>query len=282
MNNIPFTSIKSVLFDISTMLDSTEWNEEKMTEWAIRGFKKLNLHTGFQEKVCIAEIINHKAQLPSDVVYINQAAVRSKFDEANLTTIKQIIGVDSTSYYNALDHVTFPDSLATKALAIYNSSNNWEPMKPASSTFMQTVTLDNAFQINTSTCRSEYSVNGSGCMTTTDKDGYILLSYLGYAEDADGNTLIPNNANLKEALLHFCLYRYWMTKANQHEQNAGNLRNFHLELWQVNSQKAKGDLNMPDIGTMENIRNQQLNMLPRSNGFDNFFRDQNVSRNPRF
>jgi hypothetical protein len=119
-------------------------------------------------------------------------------------------------------------------------------------------------------CQYEYVVNPDGSITSNVKDGTIIIAYKAWPTDKEGFLLIPDHEDFKEAILHYVLYRYYVVKAVTHEEAARQERDWHLRRYNTLAQKAKS-LNLPDIDTLENIKNAQSRLVPRSNRYDNFF-----------
>ena len=69
---ITYTSMYNVMQDIHSMVDSVDWDEDKMLEWAVKGLRKLNIPAKYEDVVTFIEIKDHSAQLPEDIKYINQ------------------------------------------------------------------------------------------------------------------------------------------------------------------------------------------------------------------
>ncbi len=110
--------------------------------------------------------------------------------------------------------------------------------------------------------------------TTNLKEGCLLISYLAYPKNDDGDLLIPDDSVLKEALLHYILYRYWMSKDLISGGSANNARARSQEAYQMYTTlagKAAGRLNMPTLDQLENIRLQSTRLIPRSNRYESFF-----------
>lgn len=140
-------------------------------------------------------------------------------------------------------------------------------MKVSSSSFLKAVSdidgLDFA-NLKCWECRHEMSIDPDGCITTTLPNGYLLVSYLSYPVDKNGDALIPDDENLKEALMHYVYYRVYLAKSFMHEQNAIQEREYHLQRFHILGQKAVGDLNSPTLGVMENIKNDRNRLLHRA------------------
>lgn len=154
------------------------------------------------------------------------------------------------------------------------------PMKASTNVFHNSICLDTCLTV-CPTCKYEYSISPSGVLTTNLKEGTILLGYLGYPQDEDGLPLIIDDENVKEALMHYVFYRYWMQKDLMKEDGAGQRMAFHLSMWNTLSKKAL-NANLPDIATLENIKNNYNRLVPRSNQFQKFFQHLNSRENVNF
>lgn len=301
-NKIPYTSIKSVLHDLSTMIDPLYWNEDHMHEWAIKGYRKMKIRPALQEEICILEVTDHKAVLPSDLRYINQIVYRTDLTENELDYIKRELNLEegngvTTDPNISLSHMSNPEGIP---LAVLNTAlgalNSWLPMRASTNTFMKTALFsDLAFQLpqvdnqltssaailNTPRVQ-EYTVDPNLCLTTTVPNGLIMVSYLKYAVDDCGDTLIPDSEDLKDALFHYCLYRYWMSKAIIKEESAERLRDYHLTMYATLKTKVVGDMNMPTLDEMENLRRIQARIIPSSHDYNTYFTGLNNIEIPGF
>ena len=108
------------------------------------------------------------------------------------------------------------------------------------------------------------TIDPDGCITTTLPKGFLLISYMSYPIDKHGDAMIPDDENLKEALMHYVYYRIYLAKSFLHEQNSTQERDYHLNRFQILGIKAVGDLNSPSLGVMENIKNNRNRILDRS------------------
>ena len=86
MSKTNYVNIKTVLYDLSQLMEDRYWNESKILEWAVKGFRSLNIDEKFVEKVFKAEIDNHKVQLPTDVKFIIVVGVK---DGGKVTALVQ-------------------------------------------------------------------------------------------------------------------------------------------------------------------------------------------------
>ena len=238
MTTTKYVPIDSVLYDLSLTLDFKFVNEAAVKEWLYRGFRQLGISAKIEPKVKILEVFQHTTKLPADFIYLNQVA----------------------HYLN--DECT-NDCSPDYSLAQFS------PMKLSSSSFATALCADPSITF-CPTCLHEFNISSDLTLTTTLPVGLIAVSYLGYPVDEAGLILIPDDETVKEALLHYTLYRYWMSKYQVKEEGADQRLQFHLSMWNTLSKKAY-NLNLPDISTLENIKNIRNNLVPKQNEFLNFF-----------
>lgn len=227
-----YTSIKSVLAQLAMVLDDRYWNEATMLEHASRGFRQLNLESKWEAKTVEDQIVDHKAQLPTDLKYLLQIAFKPI---SNIENYKPIL----------------------------------QPLKLATTPFASSVCLYGC-NADCTDCSHQYSLSPSGVITTTIADADIIIAYLAYPVDEEGFTLIPDDESVKEALFHYVLYRYWLQKDLMKEEGASSRMQFHLSMWNTLSKKALS-LNLPSLGQMENLKNIHNRMVPVPDQFASLF-----------
>lgn len=148
---------------------------------------------------------------------------------------------------------------------------SWSPMRLTTSPYHLSITLDHSIT-KCNHCQYEFSISPSGIITTTMGKGSILMAYLAYPTDEEGYALIPDDENVKEAIFHYILYRYWMQKDMMKEEGAEKRMRFHLSMWTTLAQKSLS-LNLPDTNQMENLKNMYMRLVPRSNRFAQMFQN---------
>lgn len=276
MTNVSYTTLDTVLYDLSLLLDEHQYNEAKLREWALKGLRKLRNPALYSNKTCLLEIHQHKSLLPQDMKYLLQVAYLPKIGiNSAIEELQQMMNLDEAKDNLALSYVQDKTSLPFKVLPTL--SHNWTAMRMSTSSFIKAIGLDGGPYTNLydcPTCNHEFTVDADNCITTTASSGFILVSYLAYAQDAKSSSvLIPDDEDLKEAIQHFCLFNYWMSKSMHKEEHSFREREWHLQRFQVLAQKVAGK----NVGLheLENLKNMHLNLHQRTNAFDNFFEDIN-------
>lgn len=246
-----FISINSVLYDIATSVPESDYDKLRFTEWITKGYKKLATSKKYQTNYCTQTVEEHKATLPEEAVVVNQIAYKKQLTQADAEYIKQ--------------HVINADlELAETIASDLSTMINWTPLYKETGTFMMPDT-------NCIYCPGKYSIDIHNCITTSFKEGTIIISYQGYPLNEEGEMMIPDNENIKDALFHYVMYRMNLRKTYSNEVRYE--REFHLGQYELFKAKGKAEEEMPDLGEMENIKNNQNRLVPRSYRFDSFFMD---------
>lgn len=186
-NYIP---VDSVLYDLSLTIDERYWNEARALEWANKAARLIRSDQMLEGKLFVGDVTSHKVELPSDLKYLIQVIYRDS--EC----------VDNTCY----PELNIPENsdLASKLDGI--EMINWQPMRLTSSPYHSSLCLDDSL-LNCQVCSHEFSVSTDLILTTTLKQGKVMVSYIGIPMK-DGKLLIPDNEEVKEAIMAYILYRY--------------------------------------------------------------------------
>jgi hypothetical protein len=256
-----YISIKSVLYQLSLLIDERYWNETIMLELATKAARSMQLSSMLEEKVSLVELKDHKAQLPDCIRYLVQVALIQ--DHGCLTSIA--------------DSQDLPEN-SSWCISSASGKHSLVPMRLASSPFHLKLA---ATYSNCNNCKYEFSVSPSLVLTSNVNCGKLLVSYLAFPTDEEGNALIPDDEDVKTAIMHYVLYMYWLSKMSMKEQGAERLVEFHLRQYQIASLKSK-NLMLPDTNEMENIKNIRNRLVPRTNQFDSFFTKLNNQENVDF
>jgi len=247
-----YISIKSILYDLSLTISDRYWNETKMAEWAHRALRMVHTDQTLETRVTYLEVCGHKAILPTDLKYLTQ------------------IAYNDTSYVTDLVGLDLPSNSDLGSKLNQTQQITWRPMRLTSNPYHASICLDKTISFCTD-CQHEFSVSHDLVLTTTLQTGVIMLSYLAWPTADDGYAMIPDNEYLKEAIFHYILYRYWLSKSMMMEEGSGQQMQFHLKMWNQLKAQAAGDLNKPDINELENIKSQMNHIVPRASRFQQMF-----------
>lgn len=277
---IKYVSMEAILDDIHSMVDDIDWDEDRMLEWAVKGYRKLHLPAKYEENVAIINVVDHTAELPDDLININQIFFRETFEA--ITTeedgvIAQVTGIttDKPFYRLINNREDFFQRILDTNSQFYNY---FQPLRRYSGHFGFTPCTQDINRVN---CNHQYVLERTNFIRTSFKQGCVIVSYDARIQN-DCLDMIPDNENLKDALFHFCMYRFWMSRMHMKEEGTSNIMQFHLRQYSVIGRKAVGEINKPDIDQMENIKNMTQRLVPRSNFYDNGFSQLSNRENLRY
>ncbi len=186
-----YISINSVLYDLSLTLPERLYNENQMSEWAHKALRLIRSDQMLESKLALLTIEDHKVELPSDLKYLIQVAYKVENSITNDTDL--ILPTDS--------------SLADQLLQVTGTTFPWRAMRLTTNPYHGSICLDEQI-IQCTDCSHTFSVSSNLVLTSTLQEGLILVAYMGYPVDEDGSALIPDDEELKEAILYYLLYRY--------------------------------------------------------------------------
>lgn len=271
--NHKFISLKSVLADLSAMVPQDSFNEILFYEWSAQGLNKIRPNIGYRMCNAIIPIVEHNAVLPNNFQNLISAAVLPATSDTEVTYYDSIIReMTSLNEPNNI-YVINDEDIIQKIRANFTDTRKLQIMHKATSSFLPSYTQNTEIAKPNLESPQYHIVEGT-CIITNVLTGFILISYLAIPTAKDGDLLIPDNQDLKEAIYHYCMYRWYSSKISTAEYSALNHlkqeREFHLSMFQTLSLKSK-NLELPDVGTMENLVNIRNRMVSVTTGFENGF-----------
>ncbi len=144
--------------------------------------------------------------------------------------------------------------------------------------------IDNATDIaNIKITNMDFNVNHN-IITTSYREGKIDIQYLALPIDEHGFPMIPDDVSFMDALFWKVTY---MLCLQGYEFKNTQLRdiNFTKSKWNFYCMQARGTANMPDLDSMERLKNIFLTLKPNVNAYAESFqsvgRKQNINLNGR-
>ena len=205
MSNIKYTSIKSVLYDLSEVIPKRYWDETKFHEWAVKASMRINSHRMLEEAVDLFSVENHTGSLPVDLKYIIQCAVKVNATQSEIDELQSIMNLQDDGWNISYDHMDNPTGLPMKSLDAFfgHIQKTWLPMRLSSTPFFKSILCDPSLYPTKSEkalsrwidtpCENEYTVNPDMTITTNFKEGIVMVSYLRVPRSEDGDFLIPDD-----------------------------------------------------------------------------------------
>lgn len=273
MKVIGYLPLSAALATIYPFVDMDTIQQDEIEEWASIYMGKLQVRQTYQESVVVLRVQNHKACLPRGTKYIEQMFYKEDPSADDVTLIK-------------LQHQS-PDSdtIQTKFLdfASVNSyyANNWSPIRASASIFNQAVHCQNSINLYLK-CEAEYSVSKNFIVTTSFEDGYLAVGYLSYPINSEGEFLIPDDEEVLEAIKYGVLSQIWEKRTNFGVENALQMWDRYLELYQIKAAKVVGKLLLPGIDELQNLQDQTTRIGQHRMQYQSAFGNLNTAENIRF
>lgn len=254
-----WTSIRVVLKNLSDIIDPSRWNELEMLDHAAAAMEKIGVSPQFEEAIYLTKVENHKAQLPSGLVLINQIAYKhdGTLTESDIDEIKKYVGIDNDNYYNGF-------------LGSSYYQRCYYPLRLANSSFASHFHMNDEYHLNVNS-EHTYSVHPNGTITTSFKEGYIIISYLKYPQDECGDFLIPDNADFVDALFSYCMYKHFEREWAMNKEGAERRMQYYQEKWRTLRPAVVGDLLEPSIDDLEDMRQMRNRLVPKERRYYSFF-----------
>lgn len=262
-----YVSLKSVLFQLSTLIDDRYYNETVALEWAAQGLQKANVIPKLEDKIYITKVTDHKATLPSDFHYLVQIAYQQE-----ALPISPFYYVPNEAHMPNIFGQYFTNLIPVSGI----TGVRWVPLRLATSV----ASVDKRL-LYCDKCTHTFTVSSNGVITTSIDEACLMIQYKAYPTDDNGDLLIPDNQDLKEALLHYVLYNYWLTKYMMKEEGAESRVNFHLTRYNTLSKKAQ-NLNLPDPAQYENLMGVWRRMFTPTSHADNLYTTLGNRENANF
>jgi hypothetical protein len=265
-----FISIKSVLDDVVRFIPPDSFNEMEIIEDCSKAMDKIGYILQYEPAIAFVPIKQYKGCLPKGLVQLNQIAYKTNFaiTQDDIVSIRELTSLDVNNYPS--------DGLP---LALLQSSwyrSHWQPLRLSTNTFALSVLCEDCGLLSCPTCEYEYTILPDGHIVTNFVDGYVCVSYMKYPTDCDGEFLIPDNENYKEALKNFALMRQWEIRWNMKEEGSERLYMKYQAQWGLFKAKATADMRIT-LDSLENVKNIRNRLIVRENSFNRFFGNLNSS-----
>lgn len=157
---------------------ASELTYEEAAEYALEFLKLLGAPAAYEAKLYTAELVNHKAEIPCDLLKIDGVRYLDSSDPTTASATRFIAMREATNAY----HYSDDEHLSEQ---------------------------DTEFDLRGNHRRSEFTYKVQrGIIFTSMKDGCIEMAYKAISTDEDGFPLIPDNEKVAIAMEYYILTRY--------------------------------------------------------------------------
>lgn len=267
MQIVNYIPLSSALVDVFDLMDENLIDEATVIEWASQAMRRLKVQQTLDTKVAFLAVDNHTAQLPCGLKYIDQIYYKETMDAEDLEQIQLYVS-DADS-----------NTISKKYMDFHNSDyyKTWKPIRLAvSNAFHLGIHCKNSINIYTK-CEHEYSVNKTGTIKTSFKNGFLALTYLSFPMNEDGDFLIPDDIWVLETIKDWCLMKLWEKRMNMKEEGSMRLYEHYRRAHRIGEAEAKGRLLLPKgVDGYENLKQQLLRLGQHTNQYYSGFGNLNA------
>lgn len=240
-------SIKNIIAKVYQDLDlSTEIDIGMLIEWSAEVLGKINVYQQLDTKYDKLKVCNYKVEIPCDLVYLNRVG------------------------YNGiqLSKVSGGDTYFPTAKPKYNMDPQSVNMnKLANEAFLYGM----SYSFNKT---NETFIMENGWFKTSFKEGELDIQYQSLPVDDEGFPLVPDDESYRDAIFWYIAHKYFYIKSIS-EDRFWRFYKDAEEKFRYYVNQAGANAMMPDIFTLENIKRNYLQLLPKVNSYDRFFSDLN-------
>lgn len=269
VNYIP---LEALLAGVYRMIDPKQLNQLYIMEWAYDAMEAMEVRYTFQEAIEYRQVVNHKTMLPAGLKFIEQILYK------DITTTTNITLFDMNQ--DAVSPATITATNPTDLYALQYADLGWHPLRASNSIFTRSVHCQQSPNLYCA-CEQEYSIDPDGCITTTMNSAYLMIAYLSHPKNEDGQFLVPDDRNYREAVTNYILMKYWEMMWNRQVDGAANRHERYRQLWELTRAKCVGNLLMPSIDGYQNLQEQITRIGPHYdqyyNGFGRLGRKENLN-----
>ena len=245
------TSVKRVIAKVLTDLDLREETHRisDMIEWSGEALEKIGAFPSLETKITgkggtpFLELADYQVALPTDLHNIIQVAYST---------------LEGGPFYPMRMSTGSFDSKRTLTVKNDDGAGNITYTEEDENIGVTNFSYDYTYFLK------------PGYLVSSEKEGYIMLSYNAIPTDDDGYPLIPDNIGFIDAI-----YWYIVMKLYYPMWKIGKIRDAVYydarRSWNFYCKQAYGNAMMPDSGQLEALKNSWLRLVPEINEQKGFF-----------
>lgn len=260
IKTVKYVPLESVIRPIYSILSEHQLEYDTLLEWAYDAMEALEVRYTFQEAIEFVQVVNHKAQVPIGLKYIEQILYKINLSPDEQDVVFQILqqnqdGSDVTPTTTADEYYLSP--------AV---QNDWAPLRLATSIWAREVhcaVSPNLYARG----EHEYTIDPTGCILTSFEDGFLAIAYLSHPKNSLGQFLVPDERDYRQAIENYLLYRFWLVRFNMKEEGAESRMIYFHQQWDIFAAKVSGDLMLFSLDGLQNFQEQLLRIGPNTNSY---------------
>jgi len=287
---------------------TTDWVLDAV-EWIGEALEHIGASSQLCTKVCLLQIKDHRAKLPSDLFFLNQVAINTCMSPSTQTQLTELsaqvqaLRDDLANYYTTVNQTvtsnangTYTSSLTTAQLNEFDTwhSTTLNDLRELTNRMhvLETSLMGDAsclMPIGMSTSTFHASVSCTDCpqpkengpsfiincghIQTSFAEGSVCISYKAFPTDEECWPLVPDDVSFREAL-------FWYIHKKLIMRGTTLMAKFDYmtadQYWLKYCTQARNSANYPDVPKMESFLNQWVRLVPVMDRSENFFAQLNA------
>jgi hypothetical protein len=253
--------LQAVLDDVYAIIKHDHLvDEDDLLLFASQEMEALRIKNNMQRALCFLKVTNHKVQIPIGLYFIESILYnKHPLDLDSDPCMHKVL----TS--NCCDGSNY--ALTGKCIDSYFSCNscsnhNWQPLHYNDNIHNRGLLLKNSPNYGC-VCADSFSLDiESRSIFFTFQTGWIALAYLRAPMNNDGDFLIPDAPELKNAISSWVKKCIWEIRMNNGEDRAERMYNLYKQEYSLWHMQAVGEQLMPQIE--EYVELNELNRFYRN------------------
>lgn len=246
--------------------DQVDYNE--LYEFAYTAYEALMVRQVYDEQMYLATVENHTFKLPAGLVYIEQMFYKMTDTEEDLTTNVPIYIGDSETTAITQDDWNF----------LFSSGYRWQPLRLSPSVWSNTFVCSNSPTIG-ALSEHTYTITKDRCVITSFESGTVCIGGLRYPTTEDGELLIPDERDVREAIKYNVLMNYFLMRDIMQMEGSGPREEKYRRYWEIYAAKCRGKLMLMSIDQLENLRTQMQRLGQHNESYNNAFSNLSSQEN---
>jgi hypothetical protein len=241
-------SAKSIL----AYLPIDDLEVDKAMEWVYQAFDKIGYRGTYQRVICQLTVENFKAMLPADLIKI-ELVVHIPEQYIEPSDRETPPALDPEYNYESIERIQHQGIINNYNLfsLLQANSISYTVLRYLDTPFGNGVHCTNCPNISTH-CDLTYSITPNRCLLTNFETGTVCISYLTYSTNEQGDLLIPDDSDFKDAMASYIMMKYSEEKMWTKYENGMRFYELYLNKWVNQSTKVRTQFKLDNMAT-ENI-----------------------------
>lgn len=249
-----YVSIKSIIpFINEDIIDI-----DSAIEYAYQAYDLIGVKSQYSQESCIVTVDNFKAKLPSDLYRIECVVYVPEFTKSVSSEDRDTAPQTDTNYTYNSEHISriqqqgIINNYNLYTLPLINKEYNMTSviLRYVNGPFSKNYVCSGCPNI-TSNCEYTFTITHNNEIVTNVEEGLLCVAYLSYAKDENGDLLIPDDADLKQAISTYIHMRAFELRMHNAQTKAYfELYKDYRQTWELLSTKVRGNLKIKDLDSV--------------------------------